>query len=234
MPTFDNDSTRQWMSWKPDNLLAADEEKPLPTLDTHQSEEQLKAELSRLQKQAEQRGFDQGLSRGAEEGRKQGFEAGLAEGREAGLTQGIAQAQAQQQEVLRQAENWINNFKLAMENLDSLIPGRLVQLSLTAVQQLYGSISMADNTALLKQIRHLMKHDTLLHGNIQLYVNPQERANVAAALGDTLAQMGWELHSDSQLVQGGCRIASAEAEFDASLEMRWQTLCQLAQEDLKQ
>ncbi|WP_343552930.1 flagellar assembly protein FliH [Pantoea sp.] len=235
MPTSDKSSAPQWQSWQPDNLLLSEAvEAPLPSLDSAQSDEQLKAELARLRKQAEQQGFNQGLTRGEEEGRKQGFEAGVREGREAGLAKGMQDAQAQQQALLRQAEQWISNFKLAVENLDSLIPGRLVQLSLTAVQQLYGNISMADNSVLVKQIRSLMKQDALLHGTIQLYVHPDDRAQLAQALGDTLAQVGWALHSDAQLAPGGCRVVSPDVEFDASMETRWQALCQLAREELSQ
>ena len=234
MPTFDDNAQPQWRSWQPENLLNDTPEAPLPSLDSAQSDEQLKAELARLRQQAEKQGYAQGLSRGQEEGRQQGYEAGQREGHEAGLAQGIAQAGPEQQALQRQAQGWVTNCQLTRENLDSLIPGRLVQLALAAVQQLYGSVSMVDNAALVKQIRTLMKQDALLHGSIQLHVHPDERAQVAAALGDTLTAAGWELHSDPQLVPGGCRLVSPDVEFDASLETRWQTLCQLAREELSQ
>ncbi|EKK5416473.1 flagellar assembly protein FliH [Enterobacter ludwigii] len=233
MPTFDNNH-QQWQSWQPDNLLGETVETPLPTLDNTQSEAQLKAELARLRKQAEQQGFAQGQQQGQEEGRKQGYEAGLKEGREAGFTQGMEQARQEQQALLRQAELWVNNFTLALENLESLVPGRLVQFALTAVQQLYGNASMADNQALVSQIRTLMKQDVLLHGAFTLYVSPGELATVEQALGDTLRSMGWELHADPQLAAGGCRAVSPDVEVDASMETRWQALCQLAREELSQ
>lgn len=235
MPTFDGDKAAQWRSWQPDNLLQNEvDDVVLPPLDAGVTDEQMKAELARLRKQAEQQGYSQGLSKGEEEGRKQGFATGANEGREAGFAQGLADAQTQQQQLLRQAEQWISNFKLALESLDSLIPSRLVQLSLAAVQQLNGSTQSTDNQALMKQIRSLMKHDALLHGSMQLYVHPDDRAQIAQALGDTLAQVGWTLHSDAQLAAGGCRIVSPDVEFDATLEMRWQSLCQLAREELSQ
>lgn len=84
MPMFDNNH-QQWQSWQPDNLLGETVDTPLPTLDNTQSEAQLKAELARLRKQAEQQGFAQGQQQGQEEGRKQGYEAGLKEGRRPGL-----------------------------------------------------------------------------------------------------------------------------------------------------
>lgn len=234
MPTFDDNNAPQWRSWQPENLLNDTPESPLPNLASAPSEEQLKAELARLRQQAEQQGFNQGLSRGQEEGRQQGYEAGLREGREAGRQQGLAEAAREQQTLLRQTSEWVSNFKQTLDNLDSLIPGRLVQLSLTAVQQLYGSISMVDNAALVKQIRTLMKQDVLLHGNIQLHVHPDDREKISEALGETLRSVGWELHSDPQLVPGGCRVVSPDVEFDASLETRWQTLCQLSREELSQ
>lgn len=234
MPTFKSDGSREWSSWSPENLLGSAVETPLPALDSAQSEAQLKAELARLRKQAEQQGFAQGQQQGQEEGRKQGFEAGLKEGRDAGFAQGVEQARAEQQTLLRQAELWVSNFKLALENLDSLVPGRLVQLSLAAVQQLYGTPGVTDHQALLAQIRTLMKQEPLLHGTFQLYVNAAEFTVVEQALGATLSAMGWELHGDAQLVTGGCRIVSPDVEVDASMETRWQALCQLAREELSQ
>ncbi|MEL4869205.1 flagellar assembly protein FliH [Pantoea agglomerans] len=234
MPIFNDQHGGEWQSWQPDNLLGETVETPLPTMDNTQSEAQLKAELARLRKQAEQQGFAQGQQQGQEEGRKQGYEAGLKEGREAGFAQGIEQARQEQQALLRQAELWVNNFKLALENLESLVPGRLVQFALTAVQQLYGHVSVTDNQALVGQIRTLMKQDVLLHGAFTLYVNPGELATVEQALGDTLRSIGWALQTDPQLAAGGCRVVSPDVEVDASMETRWQALCQLAREELSQ
>lgn len=234
MPIFNDQHGGEWQSWQPDNLLGETVETPLPTMDNTQSEAQLKAELARLRKQAEQQGFAQGQQQGQEEGRKQGYEAGLKEGREAGFAQGIEQARQEQQALLRQAELWVNNFTLALENLESLVPGRLVQFALTAVQQLYGHVSVTDNQALVGQIRTLMKQDVLLHGAFTLYVNPGELATVEQALGDTLRSIGWALQTDPQLAAGGCRVVSPDVEVDASMETRWQALCQLAREELSQ
>lgn len=234
MPTFDEHNATGWRAWKPENLLDEPLDTPLPTLDNTQSEAQLKAELARLRKQAEQQGFAQGQREGQEEGRKQGYEAGLKEGRDAGFAQGVEQARAEQQALLREAGQWVSNFKLALENLEGLIPARLVQLSLTAVQQLYGSSRIADNHALVTQIRSLMQQDALLYGTIQLYVSPEAFDAVQAALGETLAAAGWELHRDAGLAAGGCRVVSPDVEVDASMETRWQALCHLAREELSQ
>ncbi|MBS0882955.1 flagellar assembly protein FliH [Pantoea sp. JGM49] len=228
MPMSDH---AQWRRWQPDNLLQEAAEITVE-IDSTASEAQRQADLARLRKQAEQQGFSQGMKQGEEAGQQQGYEAGWREGHEAGLAQGIEQAAAQQQALLRQAECWLQNFRLARENLDSVIPGRLVQLALTAVQQLYGRQAQIDHPALLQQIRQLLQHDALLHGTIQLYVHPDDRAVIEQALAQALTETGWQLHSDAQLAPGGCRITSAESEFDASLETRWQALCQLARQEI--
>ncbi len=202
MPTFDANSAAQWRSWQPEDLLNETVEVPLQTQDTGHSDAQFKAELARLRKQAEQQGIAQGLAQGKEEGRREGYEAGLKEGREAGLAQGLEQARDERQALLLQAGEWVTQCKLALSNLDSLIPGRLVQLALTAVQQLYGTLSVADNHALLAQIRQLMKQDTLLNGPTELHVNPQDLPMVSQAIGETLSSMGWSLQSDPQLAAG--------------------------------
>ncbi|EKS6401252.1 flagellar assembly protein FliH [Enterobacter hormaechei] len=234
MPTFDANSAAQWRSWQPEDLLNETVEVPLQTQDTGHSDAQFKAELARLREQAEQQGIAQGLAQGKEEGRREGYEAGLKEGREAGLAQGLEQARDERQALLLQAGEWVTQCKLALSNLDSLIPGRLVQLALTAVQQLYGTLSVADNHALLAQIRQLMKQDTLLNGPTELHVNPQDLPMVSQAIGETLSSMGWSLQSDPQLAAGGCRVVTPDVEYDATMETRWQSLCQLAREELSQ
>ena len=234
MPTFDEESMVQWQRWQPENLLGDSIVSPLPVLDTPASDEQLKAELTRLQKQAEQQGYSKGHTVGQDAGYKQGYETGMQAGREAGFEQGLTEARANQLVCLKEAETWVSNFRLALDNLESLVPARLVQLALTAVQQLYGNVSVADNSALIRQIRKLMKEDTLLKGNVQLHVHPDTRVEVLDAMGETLSQHGWALHSDPHLVPGGCRLTSSDAEYDASLETRWQSICQLAREELSE
>ncbi|HEY1844058.1 MAG TPA: flagellar assembly protein FliH [Buttiauxella sp.] len=236
MPTSDDFSAPQWRSWQPDNLL--EPESPaapvIPTLDSAQSETQLKAELARLRQQAEQQGFSQGLTRGQEEGQKQGYEAGFEAGREAGRTQGIADAQSAQQAAMKQVEAWITAFKLSLDNLDSLVPSRLVQLALHAVQSLHGSEQVSSSNVLLDQIKRLMKQDALLQGKVRLIISPEDQPLLPPSLTDTLAAMGWEIHADPQIAPGGCRVVTDEVEFDATMETRWQTLCQLAREELSE
>ncbi|WP_168407691.1 flagellar assembly protein FliH [Erwinia amylovora] len=236
MPTSDQSTKPQWRSWQPDNLLEAvsPQHEPLPTIVGGASDAQTQAELARLRKQAEQQGYNQGVTQGKEEGRKQGYDAGYQSGHEAGMAQGIAEAQAAQQGRLKSIEGWITSFKLSLDNLDSLIPSRLVQLALQAVQDLHGSEQVTNGSVLLAQIKQLIKQDALLQGEVRLVVHPDDREIIESTLGDTLKAIDWEMQFDAQMSPGGCRILTEDAELDATLETRWQTLCQLAREELSE
>lgn len=234
MPTSDDMHATHWQPWQPVNLLSnepAESQTTLPAI-SEQSDEQFRAELARLRKQAEEKGFSEGRARGEETGRSLGYEAGLAEGREAGRAQAQAEVHQAQLAVLQQAEQVIQEFRSGMENLESLIPSRLVQIALSAVKQLYGTQKIADNAALLDQIRLLIKQDNLLHGSVKLFVSPQMHESVSGALGHVLSEAGWTLHTDEDMAPGGCRVISDDAEYDASLETRWKALCHCAQEEL--
>ncbi len=232
-----SDKDKAWQPWQPEDLLAdfshAEHEFPEPdaVAGSHPPEELLQAELARIRQQAEQKGFAQGLARGQEEGKQQGYEEGLAMGKSEGIEQGMAQVKARQDEAAGQIIRLFEAFKIALDNLDSVIPSRLVQLSLTAARSIVGKNIVYDNTILLEKIRQLLKEDALLAGNIQLWVSKEDRAVVTEQLSPTLASLGWELLVDADILPGGCRITSTEGEIDATLSTRWEELCRLSRED---
>jgi flagellar assembly protein FliH len=232
-----SDKDRVWRRWQPEDLLAdfSHGEHELPEPDAAsgnwQSDEQLQVELSRIRQQAEQKGFAQGLTRGQGEGKEQGYQEGLALGKKEGIEQGLAQVRAQQDETAGKIVHLFEAFRIALDNLDSVIPSRLVQLSLTAARSIIGKNIVYDNTILIEKIRQLLKEDALLSGDIKLWVSEEDRARVAEQLSPTLASLGWELLSDPDILPGGCRITSTEGEIDATVSTRWEELCHLSRED---
>ncbi|CNK42587.1 flagellar assembly protein FliH [Yersinia mollaretii] len=230
----DREQKLNWQSWQPQSLLdeeAQSEDEIIHLPGDYQPDELLQAELSRLRQQAEKKGFAQGESRGVEEGKKQGYEAGLSQGKKEGLEQGLSEAREQQQETGQRFSQLLEEFKVALDNLDSVIPSRLVQLSLTAARAILGKNIVCDNAVLLEKIQQLLQQETLFKGKAQLWVNPADIAIVEQNVGKSLESLGWELREDAQILLGGCRITSAEGEFDATMTARWQALCELARED---
>ncbi|CFQ36169.1 flagellar assembly protein H [Yersinia bercovieri] len=234
MPMSDNEPKLDWQSWQPQNLLGEydqSEHEIIESASPHHSDELLQAELSRLRQQAEQKGFAKGQASGIEEGKKQGYEAGFSQGQKEGFEQGLTEANLQQSEVGARFSTLLEAFRVALDNLDSVIPSRLVQLSLTAARAILGKNIVCDNEVLLEKIQQLLQEETLFKGKAQLWVNPADVDIVEQNVGKSLESLGWELRSDAQILPGGCRITSAEGEFDATMTTRWQALCELGRED---
>lgn len=233
MPT----SNGKWSAWRPENLIADEipgvqELMPAKPADAA-SDAAFQAELARIRKQAEQKGFAQGEQRGVEEGKKLGYEAGLLQGREEGINQGAAEFMQQQQKQAQQFAQLIESFQTALDNLDSAMPSRLVQVALTAARAMFGDsiVSGSTHTWLLSHIQTLLRQENLMQGKAKLWVSAEESPLVQEQLGSILQAKGWELCIDTQMLPGGCRITTDEGELDATTETRWNALCNLSRED---
>lgn len=225
-------SLTDWRPWQPENLykteILPDE---LPIADSESTPEQQQAELQRLRRQAEQKGRTQGLAQGLEEGRKQGHEEGYQQGLQAGMEQGLAEAKAQQEQTTAQFAELLRSFQTSLNNLEKVIPSRLVQLALMATRATLGKNVAFDTTLLAEKVQRLLQQEPLFKAPTQLWVSAEDVAAVQAQLGELLAQQGWELRVDDAMLRGGCRITSAECELDATVASSWQALCQLSRED---
>jgi len=234
MPT----SKTQWHAWRPENLLddtlssEPDLRTAVPASDPA-SEAALQMELSRLRKQAEQKGFTQGQTRGVEEGTKLGYAKGFEEGREAGIEKGMAEYRQMQEKQADAFAQMIDNVKITLDSLDSVMPARLVQVALMAARSLLGEsvVSTTTNAWLLTRIQQLLQEDTKQLSQVKLWISPEESTAVQEQLGDVLHARGWELCIDAQMLPGGCRLTTDGGELDATTETRWNELCTLSRED---
>lgn len=229
-----SDQQTKWRLWQPENLLAADQEPEIEvpvSAAADISDDQLQMELKRRREQAEQKGFAQGHEQGVEQGREQGRQEGLALGREEGRAQGLAEAQAEQQQLVQQLNTLIEGVRTALQQLDSVIPARLVQLSLSVARTMLGKQLNCDHDILLEKIRQMLQREVLFKGELQLLVSQKELDIVQREFGATLASHGWAVRGDEHILPGGCRITSAEGELDATVSTQWQALCQLSRED---
>lgn len=231
----DSGSVSTWQSWQPKDLLETQgplEPEVIASLPVDlQTDEQVQAELNRLYQQAEQKGMSQGMARGIEEGKKQGYEDGFVHGKKEGIAQGQQEALAEQKASIARFNQWCDEFRITLDNLDSVIPARLVQFSLTAIRAMLGHQVSVDSAVLMDKIQQLLQKDTLFKGNSQLWIHPEDAEMVREKVGDSLEALGWELRLDNHLLPGGCRLTSEEGEFDATLTTCWQELCQLSRED---
>ncbi len=221
-----------WQSWQPEDLCAPDSLPEIfPLTDGEPTEQQRQMELQRLRQQAEQRGLAQGQAKGLEEGRKQGYDEGFLQGQQAGREQGLAEAREQQAQILAQFSTLLESFQTSVDNLEKVIPSRLVQMALIAARAAIGKSLACDSSFLLEKIQALLQAEPLFRAPAQLWVSTDELPAVQAQLSELLAKQGWELRADETMLPGGCRITSAEGELDATVNGSWQALCQICRED---
>ncbi|WP_312946379.1 flagellar assembly protein FliH [Superficieibacter sp.] len=221
-----------WKIWQPDSLFAPlteaspveqDEQPPEPQEDIS-PEQQLQQQLAQLQIQAHEQGYNAGLNEGRKAGHDQGYQEGLAKG----LEQGQLQARQQLEPLHARMQQLVSEFQNTLDALDSVIASRLMQMALEAARQVIGYTPGVDNSALIKQIQHLLQQEPLFSGKPQLRVHPDDLQRVEDALGATLSLHGWRLRGDPTLHPGGCKVSADEGDLDASVATRWQELCRLA------
>ncbi|QZY96448.1 flagellar assembly protein FliH [Pantoea dispersa] len=233
MPTSDRAT---WTRWQPDNLLAdltpESVSAPLQPPADAPAAEHLEAELRQLRQQAQQQGLSDGQRRGREEGHAQGYEAGFHEGQQAGYAQGLAKAQADLQVQGEQARALLASFQATLEQINKLIPARLLQHALAAARQIVGDSLVANPALLSDQLRRYLQEDRWLQQDAVLAIHPQDLPWVQEYLAASCQALRWEIRTDDSILPGGCRLTWAEGELDATLERRWQALCQLSREDL--
>lgn len=233
MFTSDPDA-KEWQRWQPIDLMSEYvpvREEATDVGENPQTEEMVQAELAHIRQQAEHNGFSQGQARGIDAGKKQGYQDGFAQGMQEGIAKGIAESKEQQQAIVERFSQLLKEFTTSLSNLDSVIPARLVQLSLTATRSVIGANIAYDHTVMLGKIRQLLQQDALLKGHVQLKVSPDDFQMVQENLGELLSSVHWTLCQDDLMLPGGCRITSEEGEFDASISTRWEELCHLSRED---
>lgn len=233
MSMSDHPQDAKWQRWQPESLL--EKQEPVTELLRHPvaadpvSDVQFQAELERLRQQAEQQGFAAGEKRGLEQGHKSGYQQGFSEGEKAGLAQCAVEAAAQQQLVSRFTQ-LITEFQSALDSLDTVIPARLVQLSLNAVRSMLGKEIVVDTTLLLHKIEQLLQQNLHFSHHIELWVSEADFPLVQQQLGDVLEGKHWTLRADENMLPGGCRITADEGELDATLPTQWQALCNLSKD----
>lgn len=219
----------RWQHWLPADLsLAFADSLPAPLLSADHDEKAWQAELTLLRTQAEQRGFKQGQQEGEQQGYRQGFDKGRSDGFE----QGLQNAQAEQEHITAQMADFLRELKATLAGVDAVMPARLMQIALTAAGKILGQSPVCDSRVVLSTIQQLLHDRPLFDGCLRLYVHPDDLPSLQSHLGSTLESQGWRLLADGQLLRGGCRIVAEDGEVDATLETRWQQLCQMLKEGL--
>jgi flagellar assembly protein FliH len=226
-----SDKQLSWQSWKPKNLKSEVEIRPMASAALQQkTENRLPPEYSEidllsLRQQVENEARMVGEKLGYEDGKKRGYQDGLDEGRKEGVMLGEEENRDVREKLAKRFNHLFYGVQNSLEDLDSLISARLVQLALTAARSIVGESLVYEPTVLLENIKHQLNNDFLLKGNLQLWVSSEDHDMIHKTLIPELAVKGWEIHSDPTMIPGGYRITSSEGEIDSTLSTRWDELC---------
>jgi flagellar assembly protein FliH len=139
---------------------------------------------------------------------KQGYDAGYEEG--------TARARM---EALR-LHTLVENLEGALGELDQLVAGRLLDLSLEIARQVVRQSIATRPTVILEVVREALLQ--LPHQHAAIYLHPEDASLVRSYLGDQLAHAGHRLFEEAGVARGGLRVEAGGSHLDAGIATRWQ------------
>lgn len=172
------------------------------------------AELERMHEEARAAGHAEGHAAGQREGLAAGHEEGFRKGYEEGQT-------LARQEAARLAE-LAGNLDQALAHLDAEVAEELMALSIEIARQMVQHTLRDAPDSVVETVRAALGQ--LPQNHAQIRVHPDDAALVREHLGEQLAHAGQRVVEDSTISRGGCRIESAGAQIDATMETRWRRI----------
>jgi flagellar assembly protein FliH len=155
-----------------------------------------------------------------EQARQEGYNAGHAEGLAKGYDEG------QEKAALETARlgNLAGAFTTAIGNADETIAQHILDLSLDFAHALLKSALTIRPELVIPIVKEAVRYLPVLHQPALLFLHPDDAVLVGDRIGDELTKMGWQLTTDAQLDPGSCRVETASNQIDASLPTRWKRL----------
>jgi flagellar assembly protein FliH len=155
-----------------------------------------------------------------EQARQEGYEAGRAEG----LAQGLAEGREAADIETARLHSLADTFSTEIGKADETISQQILDLSVDLARAMLKSALAIQPELVIPVVREAVRYLPALHQPAMLFLNPDDAVLVQDRIGDELAKMGWQLTVDTQLEPGGCRVETASNQIDASLPTRWQRL----------
>lgn len=148
----------------------------------------------------------------AERARTEGYAAGHAEG----LAAGRARAEATAAELAALLGNMAAPFRQQEADLLRELSELVVRVATTVVRRELETSAGAIEAVLAEALDIL----EAVEGPVDVHLHPADAALVREWLANELPKLTVTLHTDSALLRGGCRVATAESYVDASTERR--------------
>jgi flagellar assembly protein FliH len=151
-----------------------------------------------------------------EQARQEGFQAGRAEGYAHGA-----------QEAARDAarlHSIADTFATEVGQADESISRQILDLSLDLARAILKTALAVRPELVLPIVQEAVRYLPGLQQSALLYLHPDDLPLVRERMGEQLDKLGWVLADDARLEPGSCRVEAANNQIDAALHTRWQRL----------
>ncbi|MGQ0509194.1 MAG: FliH/SctL family protein [Betaproteobacteria bacterium] len=155
-----------------------------------------------------------------------------AEARNAGFRDGYRAGQAQAEAEAARMRAVATQFAQSCAALEQELAGQLLDLALDIARHMLRADVKARREALLPVVREAIACLPDQVQRPQLHLNPADVELVRARIGDELQMAGFAIIEDHRVEPGGCRIAAANCEVDATLPARWRRVLAALGRDL--
>jgi len=139
------------------------------------------------------------------------------EGRAAGYQEGLKQAE-QEAHRLRAL---LDGVQRDLSRMDETIADQLLALALDVSRRMVGEALKVRPELVLSVVQEAVRCLPDFENPVRLLMHPEDAALVQSHLAAQVAANGWLIVPDNGTARGGCKLATATTEIDATVSSRW-------------
>lgn len=145
---------------------------------------------------------------------------------ERGLAEGIAAGEEQVTERIRRLEQLLHALARPFDDLDDQVEKQLVELAMTAVQQLFRREIRREPTHVIGVVREAIGLLPVASRDVRVHLHPDDAKLVRERLAPSDGEPAWIIVEDPLLSHGGCTVTTENSRIDATAEARLHSVMQ--------
>lgn len=137
-----------------------------------------------------------------------------------GLRDGVA---AGREEIARRAlrfDTLLERLAKPFDELDETVEKHLVELAMTAVQQLFRRELRQDPSHVIGVVREAIQLLPVASRNVKVRLHPDDAELVRESLPRSEGERAWTVVEDPMIDRGGCKVVTEQSQIDAQTESR--------------
>lgn len=144
--------------------------------------------------------------------------------RDEGARLGFEQGRARAAEEQARWRALVDAVAAADAQFEAQLSHEVARLALEAARQLARGALAADPARVLSIVREALAALPGATGERRIALHPDDAALVRDAFGATGEAPGWTVTDDASIARGGCRLRTASADLDATIDARWRRI----------